>query len=92
MTDVQYSGAICGATETATPWERPQILFPRQHLKGVRVYVPCCNRNAPILETVARFETAFDGYVAEWYFQCAPDSGCNVNLGYKRTAHLRYFE
>ena len=85
-------GGICGATEAATGWRKPRKLWPRKHLKGKRAYVSCCNRNAPILETEARFETAFGGYVAEWYFRCAPNMGCNLNPGYKRTAHLRYFE
>ena len=84
--------AICGATETKTRWRRPRRIWPRKHLKGQKVYVSCCNRNAPILDTVARFETAFDGYVAEWYFKCAPNAGCNSNPGYLRTAHLRYFD
>ncbi len=84
--------AICGATETATEWERPRVLWPRKRLKDKKVYVPCCNRNAPIEQTVARFETAFSGYVGDWYFKCAPDAGCSVNKGYLKTRHLRFFD
>lgn len=89
---LQRHGAICGGTETATEWESPGTIFPRRHLKNKMVYVQCCNRNAPLLDTVGRFETAFGGYVAEWYFKCAADKGCSINPGYKRTAHLRYFD
>lgn len=84
-------GAICGNTETQTEWKSAREIWPHKHLKDERVFVPCCNRNAPILETEASFQTAFSGYVAEWYFRCAPKAGCNINPGYLRTAHLRYF-
>lgn len=81
---------ICGMTETKTRWRRTVSRHPK--LRGKRVYVQCCNRNAVAEETVCRFETAYGGYVADWYFCCASRQGCNANPGYKRTAHLRYYE
>ena len=81
---------ICGATETRTRWRLSRKLWLDEAYD--KVYVPCCNRNAPLHDTVSRFETAFGGYIGERYFKCAARRGCNKNPGYKRTAHLRYFE
>lgn len=83
---------ICGATERATPWKLSRRKWPKEIGKGHKVYVPCCNRNAPLEDTQTRWEEAYGGYACDHYFRCAPKAGCNANPGYKRTAHLRYFE
>lgn len=81
---------LCGATEEATSWV-PTMTYWKRGWNG-RVYVACCNRNSLPSETETRVESFYSGYCVERYFRCAPDKGCNKNPGYKRTAHLRYFE
>ena len=83
--------ALCGATETATEWKPVLEQWPNEKPDDKEL-VHCCNRLAPLRDLECRFETAFEGYVAGWYFRCKSDAGCNINPGYKRTAHLRYYE
>lgn len=86
---------VCGRTEKWTPWilstSAIGVQLDEWRQEKVKVYVPCCNRNAPIEETVTRVETAFDGWVVERVFKCAYGKGCHANPGYLKTAHLRYF-
>jgi hypothetical protein len=77
-------GAICGGDDETGPWKRTRG-------KG-RVYVECCNRLAPMALTESQHYSAYQGYVAGRRYRCLSDAGCNVNPGYKRTAHLRWYE
>lgn len=81
---------ICGGNEEQGEWERTTKLRPRGW--NGKIYVPCCNRLEYPRNTVSRWFSAYGGYVAGYETRCAPDAGCNINPGYKRTAHLRYYE
>lgn len=56
---------------------------------GNKVIVYCCNRVVPVETAEYREIVAFGGYVHETEFRCAPEHGCNLHEGYRRTAHLR---
>lgn len=73
--------------EQIGPWERCAEKWPEEVGKGHRVPVSCCERWAP-------FEDCETQYIDHEYnpirhYRCAPDAGCNVHAGYRRTAHLR---
>ena len=88
---VHGAGAICGGVEDgSTDWSPSRTLFP--HRGRRKVYVGCCNRLALLRDTETRWLVSFSGYVQDRHFRCLPSAGCNVNPGYKRTAHLRYYE
>ena len=82
---------VCGRPEQQTRWRLAANIWPEDVGKE-RVYVPCCNRLAPLEDTLAKFVVAFGGYVSDWHFKCAARRGCNKNPNYKRTAHLRRYE
>ena len=88
---VHSGGAVCGGIdEGSTDWEPSLKRWPRRGLS--KVYVGCCNRLAPLRDTDTRWLVSFGGYVQDRHFRCRSDAGCNTNPGYKRTAHLRYYE
>jgi len=78
---------ICGRDDETSEWRRTTHLQPRGW--NGRVFVPCCNRLELPKNTEAQWYSAYGGYVSGWRFRCAPNAGCNVRSGYRRTAHLR---
>ena len=102
-----WTGWICGGDITtgdliegfspemqraAKGWVLSRTFWPRRTHPEWLGIVDCCERRVHLHETEAHLSIAFEGYVADWRFRCAPDRGCSVNANYRRTAHLRYYE